>query len=137
RSSSVRVAMHSPRSLNYAARCTHCTPGSPGSPSTPLRAPIERQVRPWRLGATMFLAFGSLALLIAAAGLYSVIAYGVAQRRMEIGMRIALGARAHAIVGMIVRPAVGLVLVGTTIGVAFALLRDPASSRCCSTLPLA
>jgi predicted permease len=87
--------------------------------------PIERQVRPWRLGATMFLAFGSLALLIAAVGLYSVIAYGVAQRRTEIGVRLALGARAGAIAGMIVRQGVVLVVLGIGVGAALALAAGP------------
>jgi predicted permease len=91
----------------------------------PLQAPIERQVRPWRLGATMFLVFGSLALLIAAVGLYSVIAYGVAQRRTEIGVRMALGARAGAIAGMIVRQGVMLVLIGIGVGAALALAAGP------------
>jgi predicted permease len=91
----------------------------------PLQAPIERQVRPWRLGATMFLVFGSLALLIAAVGLYSVIAYGVAQRRTEIGVRMALGARAGAIAGMIVRQGVMLALVGIGVGAALALAAGP------------
>src|SRR5262249_51685751 len=55
---------------------------------------IDPQVRPWKLGATMFLIFAVLALVIAGVGLYSVIAYGVAQRRLEFGIRAALGARA-------------------------------------------
>ncbi|HEX6314252.1 MAG TPA: ADOP family duplicated permease [Gemmatimonadaceae bacterium] len=91
----------------------------------PLRAPIERQIRPWRLGATLFLAFGALALLIAAVGLYSVMAYGVAQRRTEIGVRMALGARTRGIVGMIVRQGIGLVLVGVVAGAALALAAGP------------
>ncbi|HSJ15996.1 MAG TPA: ADOP family duplicated permease [Longimicrobiales bacterium] len=82
---------------------------------------IDPQLRPWRLGATMFLAFGGLALLIAAIGLYSVIAYGVAQRRTELGVRIALGASAAAIVGMVLRQGLALVLAGVALGLAIAL----------------
>jgi ABC-type antimicrobial peptide transport system permease subunit len=83
-----------------------------------LQESIDPQLRPWRLGATMFLVFGGLALLIAAIGLYSVIAYGVAQRRTELGVRIALGARAGEIVGMVVRQGLALVLVGIALGAA-------------------
>jgi predicted permease len=86
----------------------------------PLQAPIERQVRPWLLGTTMFLVFGTLALLIAIVGLYSVMAYRVAQRRKEIGVRMALGARPRSIVGMIVRQGIGLVSIGIIVGAPFA-----------------
>ncbi|MEX1184925.1 MAG: ADOP family duplicated permease [Gemmatimonadota bacterium] len=91
----------------------------------PAQARVDRQVRPWRLGATMFLVFGCLALLIAAVGLYSVMAYGVAQRRTEIGVRMALGARTRGIVAMIVRQGVGLVGVGIVLGAAIALAAGP------------
>jgi predicted permease len=91
----------------------------------PLQSVLDPQTRPWRLGATMFLVFGALALVIAAVGLYSVMAYGVAQRRTEIGVRMALGARARTIIGMVVRQGVGLVLVGVLIGGALALASGP------------
>jgi len=86
-----------------------------------LQQTLDPQIRPWRLGATMFLVFGGLALLIAVVGLYSVIAYGVAQRRTEIGVRLALGARASTIVGMVLRQGLTLVLTGIAIGVVLAL----------------
>jgi predicted permease len=91
----------------------------------PLQAPIERQVRPWRLGATMFLLFGALALLIAAVGLYSLIAYSVAQQRTEIGVRIALGARTRTIIAMIVQRGLTLVAFGVIFGSAVALAGAP------------
>jgi predicted permease len=82
---------------------------------------LEPELRPWRLGATMFVVFGGLALLIAAIGLYSVVAYTVTQRRTELGVRIALGARGAEIVRMVLRQGVGLVAVGVGLGLVIAL----------------
>ena len=86
-----------------------------------LQDSVDPQIRPWRLGATMFGVFGGLALLVAAIGLYSVIAYLVTQRTHELGVRIALGAQAGDIVRLIVRYGVGLAMVGVAIGGLFAL----------------
>ncbi|CAN5625175.1 ABC transporter permease [soil metagenome] len=91
----------------------------------PLHEQLDPEMRPWRLGATMFLIFGTLALLIAAIGLYSVISYGVAQRRTEIGVRMALGAQSRGIVVMIVRQGVLLVIAGVVVGAAISLAAAP------------
>jgi predicted permease len=87
----------------------------------PLEDIIDPQLRPWRLGATMFTVFGLLALLLAGIGLYSAIAYGVAQRRHEIGVRLALGAGTSNIARMVVGEGLRVVAVGILIGVALAL----------------
>ncbi|HJR60064.1 MAG TPA: ABC transporter permease [Vicinamibacterales bacterium] len=64
----------------------------------------------------MFIAFGALALVLAASGLYGVVSYSVSQRYQEIGIRMALGAAGGDIRRMIVRQTVVLVLVGGAIG---------------------
>lgn len=86
-----------------------------------LQQRVDPQVRPWRLGASIFGLFGILALVVAAIGLYSVMAYLVAQRTHEIGVRIALGARSGDIVGLVLRNGVGMAAFGVAIGVGLAL----------------
>jgi len=86
-----------------------------------LQDSLDPQIRPWRLGANMFAVFGGLALLVAAIGLYSVIAYLVAQRTHELGVRIALGAEQGNIVWLIGRHGVGLAAVGVAIGMVLSL----------------
>jgi predicted permease len=87
----------------------------------PIRERIDPQLRPWKLGATVFALGGALALLVAALGLYSVMSYSVAQRTHEMGVRIALGARTRTIVGMIVRQGVVMAAMGIAVGVALAM----------------
>jgi putative ABC transport system permease protein len=66
--------------------------------------------------AAIMTVFGCLALVLAAVGLYAVIAYLVAQRRHEIGLRIALGASGADVVRMTVAQALRLTLLGAAIG---------------------
>jgi ABC-type antimicrobial peptide transport system permease subunit len=86
-----------------------------------LRDLIDPQTRSWRLGATMFGLFGALALVVAGAGLYSLIAYLVAQRTREIGVRLALGATAGAAAALVVRHGTGLAALGVAAGAAASL----------------
>ena len=74
--------------------------------------------------------FGLMALILAMMGLYGVIAYVVSQRTHEIGIRMALGAERHDVLRLIVGQALGLTLIGVTIGLAGAF----AATRALSSL---
>jgi macrolide transport system ATP-binding/permease protein len=75
---------------------------------------------PVRAGAWLIGAFGALALVVAAVGLYGVIGYSVSRRVREIGIRKALGARPGQLVSMVLGEGMVLVLIGGVIGVALA-----------------
>lgn len=86
----------------------------------PLQEVVDDQRRSWQLGATLFAAFGVLALVVAAVGLYGVITYSVSQRLHELGVRIALGARAGHIVRLVVAQGLGYAAAGVAVGLALA-----------------
>jgi predicted permease len=81
---------------------------------------LERSVSRERLLGTITSLFGALALLLAVIGLYGLVAYGVARRTREFAIRIAVGAKAGGIVRLVLREALWLLAVGTTIGLATA-----------------
>jgi predicted permease len=74
-----------------------------------------------RMTTVLILIFAGLATLLAAVGLYGVLAYAVSQRVREIGVRIALGARPRSVMAMIVRQGAGLALAGLAVGLVVAL----------------
>ena len=74
--------------------------------------------------------FAGVALILAAIGIYGVIAYNVTQRTREIGIRMALGAQRTEMLGMILRQSLTLVAIGLTIG----LIASLAGTRVMSSL---
>jgi len=88
----------------------------------PLGTLVSDAQRSWRLGATMFGAFGMLALLVAAVGLYGVIGYDVTERMHELGVRVALGASRGQIVRLVIGKGLRLVVMGSALGVVFSWL---------------
>ena len=88
----------------------------------PLADMVGAQTTTWRLGASVFSAFGGLALLLAAVGLYSVLSFGVAQRFREFGVRLALGARAPDLMRQTMAQGLVPVTAGLGVGILLALL---------------
>jgi putative ABC transport system permease protein len=97
-------------------RLQHEMPGTSYISAQPLHELVDPTMRSWASGARMFLTFGAVALALAAVGLYAVIAFGVAQRTREIGVRIALGAGAGAVIGLVVREGLRVTAIGALLG---------------------
>ena len=88
---------------------------------TLLAQDVERGLGQQQLRARLIAAFGVVGVVLAMIGLYAVLAFGVAQRMREFGVRLALGARGADIIRLVLRHGLGLVAVGLVIGLAGAI----------------
>ena len=90
---------------------------------------LNPQIRPWRLGASLFTVFGSLAVLLAMIGLWSSVSYAVSQRRHEFAVRLAVGSSPAGLVRLVLNDGLRTALIACAAGLLIAagttpLIRD-------------
>lgn len=113
-----------PADLATAARraVLEIDPGQPAADFASMTEVLSRSIAPARFNMVMLTVFGTLALTLAAIGIYGLMAYAVAQRTREIGIRISLGARPRQVVRELSWHGARLSVAGTVIGMAGALV---------------
>jgi predicted permease len=113
-----------PTSLTAAIRgeLQKLDPNLPVYNVTTMAQQVVRQTTQPRFSAWLLGIFGALALLLSAVGIYSVMAYAVEQRTHEVGIRLALGARAGDVLKLVIRQGMRLTLLGVALGLSAALV---------------
>jgi predicted permease len=98
----------------------HQSTGLPVTDAAPMDRVVRAQIGRQRFSMALMTVFGSVALLLAAIGIYGLMAFTVEQRRQEIGVRMALGAESGQVRNMVLREGMSLALAGVVIGLAAA-----------------
>jgi predicted permease len=96
-------------------------PGLPVEEVVPLRQRVEASMAGQRFLSILLGTFAVIALVLATGGIYATMLQAVGQRRQEMGIRMAMGARGSQVVGMMLWSGLGLTLIGVIIGVAGSL----------------
>jgi ABC-type antimicrobial peptide transport system permease subunit len=102
-------------------RINALAPRSPVHWVTTMDESLAERYGETRFYMTLLVGFATAALLLAATGLYALLANSVAQRKAEIGLRMALGARSSDVIAQVLRRGLALVVVGIALGVLLAL----------------
>ena len=111
-----------PRAVRGAVRAAlrEAAPGWTSTAERTLAEQVDASLLPQRVAGTVLAAFGLLSLLLGGVGVYGVMAYTVARRTREIGVRMALGARAVDVVRMVMRQSATLAAIGLVVGLPLA-----------------
>ena len=103
---------------NVRRTISELAPESPVFGITMVEQTVSKSVTPWRFLAQVLELFAATALILAVIGIYGVISYSVGERNHELGLRMALGAQPGQVLGLVLRQAMVLSLIGVAIGLA-------------------
>ena len=102
--------------LDVRAAISQYDPTLPSNEFVPIKHIVDREIAPRQLITSILSAFSTLALLLAAIGLYGIIAYSVGQRTREMGIRLAVGAKRAEVLWLVIRDVLKMTAIGIAIG---------------------